>query len=76
MNHDDDASINSMIDSPSQVNQSSAIASITNSGLPIKQSKRLPNTLAATQDFETRQADLSESQKLKSPDVNYFFTCP
>ncbi len=75
MNHDD-ASSNSMFDLPVQAKKSTAIDQVTDIELAIGQGTSSVSPLAATKDFQTRQASAETSQPLTSPVVDNFLPSP
>lgn len=80
MNHDD-TSANPMFESssqmtPGQMTKSTTLEPDANLNLAIEGSNALSTTLAATQEFKSRQAELEESQSLKTPVVENFLPSP
>lgn len=75
MNHDD-VSMKSMFDSADQGAQSAAIKASTNVSLSTKRSNGVAISLAATQEFEAKQALADESPTLNAPVVDNFLPSP
>lgn len=75
MNHDD-ASLDSVFDSPRQATPSAAIEPGQNIDLTIERPQPLSISLAATQKFEARPAILDDGQTLRSPVVDNFLPSP
>ncbi len=75
MNHDD-AFSNSMFDLPVKATKSTSIEPVTDIDLAIEQAKSPVGTLAATQDYQSRQVSVEKSQSLASSVVDNFLPSP
>ena len=75
MKHDD-AFSNSISGLPSQAKKSTAIEPVTDIDLVIERSKSPLGTLAATQDYQSRQSSVEEAQLLASPVADNFLPSP